>query len=377
MRTSYLLSLLLACSLLACAGSSTTGRLAVVEPASVAAKARLATKTAISQLAQRYRQRGWQVVDPQQAARLLYGARSATVRAQLQRFRAALRRGEQHLTGLRLVAAISALERARAMLALVGPYISRIELARVHFLLGLAFLGKQERSLATQAFSRAIGVAPGFVPSPQKHAPEVLSLYRRLKRQKSDRCKLRVESTPSGARVELNGKVEGTTPFDVMLAAGKHYMRARKTGYLSATRAIFGCQGVATLQLSKLPLPTGAKLELPSRQSMAAIKRGLAVDVVVAVDSVERSTGWALKLHACRDAPLRCNSKELHLPIKGSLSKNETANDLLPSRVAWYRTSWFWATVGGAVAIAVATAIIVPLANKTPDTRYQIKWGSP
>ncbi len=83
---------------------------------------------------------------------------------------------------------------------------------------------------------------------------------------------LQITSSPSGAQVQVDGAVQGTSPFNAKsLASGQHTVVVSKPGYQSATRVIAVVVGKSTPLVVTLQAVAMATLSVSSQPAGAAI----------------------------------------------------------------------------------------------------------
>jgi TolB-like protein len=107
-------------------------------------------------------------------------------------------------------------------------------LADIHLWLGIAQFRAGNEAEGTAALTRALVLRPALQLDPERYPP----LFRRIveeartRVQSGPKGRLRVDSTPPGCEVLLNGVVRGRTPVEIPdLPAGRHYLRISCAGY--------------------------------------------------------------------------------------------------------------------------------------------------
>lgn len=106
-----------------------------------------------------------------------------------------------------------------------------------------------EGSCELCGFEEAVGMV-------EARAAVVLST---LQRSHARGSALSLRTTPSGARIEIDGEEAGLTPLTVQLTAGPHRIVARKEGHLAQTLEVEALEGVSKeMELQLLPQPVAA-----------------------------------------------------------------------------------------------------------------------
>jgi hypothetical protein len=107
-------------------------------------------------------------------------------------------------------------------------------LADIQLWLGIACFRAGNEADGTSALQRALVLRPALQLDPERYPP----LFRRIveeartRVQSGPKGRLRIDSTPPGCEVLLNGVVRGRTPVELSnLPAGRHYVRISCAGY--------------------------------------------------------------------------------------------------------------------------------------------------
>lgn len=156
---------------------------------------------------------------------------------------------------------------------------------------GLARSRLDDERGADDALARIARVRPAYVPDPGIAPPRFTNHFRKLSRKVADQAgSLRVESSPAGAQVILDGQPVGTTPLVLpAVAPGLHHFSLRQgearldeareiSGAQQSLRFSLGAQGDDPAEALRHALAQGAAARDVARQAAA-----LGPDVVVAV----------------------------------------------------------------------------------------------
>jgi hypothetical protein len=135
------------------------------------------------------------------------------------------------------------------------------KLAEVFFFLAAAELQNGKKAPAAKDFSRAAVLDAELKPDPKLFGADVQKAFTAAKNEVASKKGLvLIDSKPSGAVIELDGKPMGATPLTAMeLSGGRHHVRALKPGYLQAATFpdVKGSEDL-DVKLTLEPLPTYA-----------------------------------------------------------------------------------------------------------------------
>jgi hypothetical protein len=108
-------------------------------------------------------------------------------------------------------------------------------LAKALLLLGASQLGQHDNASAEAAFVRLLRRRPGYAPSVELYAPQVIEVFERARKtaQLAPAVQVTLESAPSDAEVTLDGELRGRTPLQLSVAAGEHAVRFDHQGFVS------------------------------------------------------------------------------------------------------------------------------------------------
>lgn len=313
---------------------------------------------------------------------------------------ASLRRAEELFYGVKLQAASALVgeELGRSSLALA--FAGRFDLLRaLHLWRGICAFKLGQRDAARAAFhaSAALDDRP---PDPTRFPPAIGAAYSAAARELAGRAKgkLTVVVTPVDAELRVDGRLATGPTID--LVQGEHWLEARSLGYARSVRQVTVSDREQRLEL-RLDVASRAQLqeELHRRQQRggleptspavaAALGRLQGASEALAVR--ERSAGAQLELELAR---IRCSDGqrlERHVervaPAERTLAVRRALLRLWPvaasvpapavQRTPVYKRWWFWALIGGGVAIAGgATAAGIVLSRG--EVSYVAKVAAP
>lgn len=263
------------------------------------------------------------------------------------------------------------------------------KLAEVFFFLAAAELQNGKKGPAGKDFYRAAVLDPELKPDTKIFGSDVLKAFNAAKSETHGKKGLvLIDSQPSGATIELDGKPIGVTPLTAMeLSAGRHHVRALKPGFHQAASFpdVKNSEDL-DVKLTLEPLPTYAtwldvanKLigrqgfdtqKLPSNASSLASGMGARFLVLVQVTTVrgisseaeaqvwDTDTGDRLRevKFIVEDASIvktaTAIKRWMDRPVAVQVVEaKQTSNDGL------LHQPWFWAVTGVVVAGAVVTGV--------------------
>lgn len=172
-----------------------------------------------------------------------------------------------------------------------------------------------------------------------------------------------VESTPVGAKVQLDGKDVGVTPLrltDVPL--GKHGVLVALEGRAAVARAVDTSGGDRG----------EVKVSLPEGGTVLAVTTGRD-DAKVYVDGALVGTGSAVKSVPLAKGRYKVRvdlggtdaTDTVSVPARGQLALRVAGDDLVERKPLVQRWG-FWAAVGGGVAVGGATAAVIAASSQPP-----------
>ncbi len=109
-------------------------------------------------------------------------------------------------------------------------------LARAHLYLGMNYAVKKKlRKKARKAFKKALKLNPALTMASDDAKKSIIAMFDGVRQSMTG--SLEVESSPAGAAVEIDGKVEGKTPYKGKLPVGKHRVLVRSEDGLERNEA--------------------------------------------------------------------------------------------------------------------------------------------
>jgi hypothetical protein len=234
--------------------------------------------------------------------------------------------------------------------------------------------GARQPELARAA---AWALAAFQVPLPDDVAsmtPEAETLLARAQSEVGARplVKVRLESNPAGASVELDGRpVACTTPCEMELLEGAHVVRMSADGYTPAWRVLARADGPVTLEPAAPELAAAQwrrRLEkgdaLDSTLSLRLLSTSLRAPRLVVLAS-DPATPALLRGALAIDGQLVVRAErrgDAEGLMKDLLVRGRVVEEAPPLYARWP----FWVAVGVAVAAGVTTAVVV--VNQDPRT---------
>lgn len=219
------------------------------QKAAAVANARLRTRVAA--------ERDLRLIEP---GRVLSGDPRTREEETLERARAALADGRRAYDALKLDDAIARLGQAVSLYQQTGPLLGDLEELQTALLyLGAALILRGSADEGESTFIELLTINPSFTID--GFPPTVVQVFERASTRIDERPAGTVEiySTPPYAAVFIDGRFEGTTPFELEgLLAGTHYLRIEKLGY-----TVHGA-----------PLDVSPNQRITSQTRLRSIKRG-------------------------------------------------------------------------------------------------------
>lgn len=129
--------------------------------------------------------------------------------------------------------------------------------------LGEALLMQKRLPDAREAFQQALSLAPGYEPEAIELSERSRKVFESVREATADQPGgfLRLESTPSGARVEVDGFRVGETPLRREFPAGLHALRLEAPDHVEARQVVEIATGAETaLSVRLKPLPVRAAI---------------------------------------------------------------------------------------------------------------------
>lgn len=134
-----------------------------------------------------------------------------------------------------LGAALARLRAAEEQLGRALAFVTKRQLARAQFYIGVAEAALGSRRAAQATFERLLTWRPEYVADTSVAPAKVLPLWARAQRRVKKRRggSIELASSPAGAMAYVDGRFVGFTPTTAEgLTAGDHYVTYRKLGYV-------------------------------------------------------------------------------------------------------------------------------------------------
>ncbi len=151
----------------------------------------------------------------------------------------------------------------------------RIEISRRDYDVVIELVAREASTVVARSRERCD--VCGLAEASEVVATQAAALRGRLQALALEAPSLRFESTPSGALVRVDGELVGETPFDRVVAAGSHEVRAEKSGFVAESQRIEAVAGVrATVRFELDPTPKSQRYSKLRAFGWAALGIGLA-----------------------------------------------------------------------------------------------------
>lgn len=141
-------------------------------------------------------------------------------------------KGKKAYQELNIQESIQAFEKSKKLYQeILGDENSFDGLRATKFNLAMAYLADQKNTQAKLEIQELIIMDPKrdkTKPSEKYYSPEVRELYQKVLKEvnASDKGSVQITTTPSGARVYLDGVAQGSTPTDIQnIPVGRHFFR--------------------------------------------------------------------------------------------------------------------------------------------------------
>jgi hypothetical protein len=316
-------------------------------------------------------------------------ARFRGVRAQIDEGWRAYLRVAVESAGLRLAGART---EAEGLLALPGGAEVYADAAlRLGAVLG--HLGRKAEAQAVLAL--ALALDPDRPITLAEFSPDVLDAVEAARRAPAPIRRLRIATSPPGARIQVDGADVGRSPVDVAVVRGQHVIVARAPLHRPAVRGVAIDEDAAAVTLAlppdedalRLAAGAGRGLAEPAAQALIdATLRYADLDEVVVVADTTRRGGPALLVQRCAGAPARCSAVvELGYGDRAGLPAaaraaweaartgelryppvvlGERGGPVGPERCKLCRSPLVWTGVGAALVAGVALAILAASSDR-------------
>ncbi|MGE0550398.1 MAG: PEGA domain-containing protein [Kofleriaceae bacterium] len=259
-----------------------------------------------------------------------------------------------------------------------------------------AVLGHLGRAAESQAvLTLAIALDPDRPVTLAEFSPDVVDAVAAARAAPVAMHRVRVETSPAGALVRIDGKDVGRAPVIVELGHGQHVVVARSPLHEAATRG-FHVTGDSTVELElvrdrdAVRLAEGAQLGVDEAAAQALVDTAVRYadldEVVIVADTVRRGSP-ALLVQRCARLPVRCSAvaeigyadrRGLAAAARSAWQAVLTAELRYPPTVLTERggalapgggcqlcrSPWLWTGVGAAVVIGAAITWGIVSASK-------------
>ena len=155
---------------------------------------------------------------------------------------AVLEKAKGHYYSLRFGAARTLLDETLARLER-GELTAddTLHLAPAYVLLGTVYYDNESRALS--AFEEAARLDPALQLSEREHSPRIRGLFRKARERLSSRetrtGALKVDSSPAGGEIFVDGKSRGKGPLRLeKLIPGRHYVAVRRAGFRDGIKVV-------------------------------------------------------------------------------------------------------------------------------------------
>jgi hypothetical protein len=220
--------------------------------------------------------------------------------------------------------------------------------------------GTWDDLLQVAAFSAARPLDPARFP------PRVVDTERRAAATLAVSGKLRLSAAPADAVVLIDGLVLGRGAVEVVLPAGRHFVRAERAGFSSAGRSVeVGAAGLSlSLSLSARPAPpselfTRAAAVLGARRVVGAWIGAHGEIAVLELAVVDGATGEVRARSQVEVARLTDSA------LAAAVESIAPAPTRSPPPRPWQRRPWVWIVAGGLTsAIALGVGLGVGLSGE-------------
>lgn len=251
-------------------------------------------------------------------------------------------------------------------------------LAEILFRRGILHVWEGEGEKGVATFARSRGLRPGFSPDPALYSPTVRAAWEKAAERAVPPAEVLVQSVPSGARVDVDGRRAGTTPGRVEVPAGRTVrVRVTREGYLAEERTgqwLAGDSGLLEIALRRDPVadladalgadPGGGEA---GRFLGEMVSRSGAQRAAVVVVGLREGTAALRVMSLARGDRAASVLGEVAWPEGegADAAASATATMLVsagwPARkeraaAPWYRKWWIWALLGTAAAGIAAGA---------------------
>ncbi len=152
---------------------------------------------------------------------------------QLKEAREFLTDGKKYYEALQFDKALPKLKEARKQFILnLQSLRANRDLIDSHLYLGMTYVALNQIKMASEEFRKVVYLDPKRELSGKEYSPPVRESFSKTRQEvmSYEPVKLRVESTPAGGSIYLNGKTVGQTPLELKLQPGEYFILIEKKG---------------------------------------------------------------------------------------------------------------------------------------------------
>ncbi len=174
------------------------------------------------------------VLSGRAVGRAVWGTMGSGLEEATERFTSMVNNGKRAYRKLQMSRALKFLKRIEEPLSRCGPEIKEPGLFRDMLLYrGLSLLALGKKAKADKQFLQAISMNTTLKLSARQYPPDVVSAFEKARKKLLSQKphNLNILSKPDGAVVYLDGTRRGSTPLQLPLYGGYHFVRLEKEGY--------------------------------------------------------------------------------------------------------------------------------------------------
>lgn len=191
------------------------------------------TKAAMDAIGKEFKDSGQvYVIDFEKVLEYSSGSASKSEKKSPKDALAEFEKGKKAYENLNIQESIQAFEKSKKLYQeILGDENSFAGLRSAQFNLAMAYLADQKSSQAKSELQQMILIDPKrdkTKPSEKYYSPQVRELYQKVLKEveAGEKGDIQIITTPSGARVFMDGVAQGVTPTDIKnIPAGRHYFR--------------------------------------------------------------------------------------------------------------------------------------------------------
>lgn len=217
---------------------------------------------------------------------------------------------------------------------------------------------------------------------PAEFAPDVRTAYARARDPLRTEAPfaLSIETTPTGARLVVDGASHATTPASVRLHSGRHYLMLQALGYATETRIVdVSGESAPSLRVELTPLDdfrlAGELAELDTDE-FAELDDALRLRLVPLADGASpvhigrTGTGWGAALLDTRSGEIQDTRFSNAASLDRALPELVESLRDTPQKKPLVRQWWLW-TVVGVVVVGTTLGLYFGL-REQPETQLVI-----